>query len=87
MSLATKDGVNRLHERQDNRERLEEHHAILDWLTPIDYAAQQSDFIRRRQERTGQWLLKSNECLEWLNQSKQTLFFPLIQINQRRQRS
>jgi hypothetical protein len=30
--------------------------AILDWLTPIDYAPQQSDFISRQQAGTGQTL-------------------------------
>ena len=48
------------------------------WLTPIDYAPQQSDFINRRQEGTGQWLLNSSEFQEWLNKSKQTLFCPGI---------
>jgi hypothetical protein len=67
-----------LHEREDNRERCEEHQAILDWLTPIDYAPQQSDFISRRQEGTGQWLLDSQEFTVWLDQSKQTLFCPGI---------
>jgi predicted ATPase len=67
-----------LHERQDTRECREEHQAILDWLTLIDYAPQQSDFISRRQEGTGEWLLKSNEFQEWVNQSKQMLFCPGI---------
>jgi len=53
--------VGRLHARQDNRERLEEHQAILDWLTPVDYAPQQSGFIARQQEGTGQWLLESDQ--------------------------
>ena len=77
--------MDRLHERQDNQERRqddrqrhEEHQVILDWLTPIDYALQQSDFISRRQEGTGQWLLNSNKFQEWVNQSKQTLFCPGI---------
>ena len=47
---------------------------ILDWLTPVDYGPQQSDFIDRRQEGTGQWLLDSDDFQRWLNQSKQTLF-------------
>jgi NACHT domain len=51
---------------------------ILDWLTPIDYGPQQSDFISRRQEGTGLWLLNSSEFQGWLNQSKQTLFCPGI---------
>jgi hypothetical protein len=78
ISLATKDGVNRLHERQDNRESREEHQAILKWLTPIDYASQQSDFISRRQAGTGQWFLKSAEFQAWLGTSKKTLFCPGI---------
>jgi hypothetical protein len=48
-------------EGQDNRESGREHQAILDWLTPIDYSAQQSDIISRRQEGTGEWLLYSRE--------------------------
>jgi Cdc6-like AAA superfamily ATPase len=70
--------VDRLHERQDNRERHDEHRTILDWLTPIDYAPQHNDFIGRRKEGTGEWLLKSNEFQEWINQTRQTLFCPGI---------
>jgi Cdc6-like AAA superfamily ATPase len=70
--------VDQLNERQDNREHCEEHQAILNWLTPIDYSTQQSDFIGRRQEGTGQWLLHSDEFQAWLNTSKQTLFCPGI---------
>jgi hypothetical protein len=76
--LATKEGVDRLHERQDNRERREEQQTILDWLAPIDYAHQQNDFISRRQAGTGQWLLDSDEYQTWLKTSKQTLFCPGI---------
>jgi hypothetical protein len=66
--------VDRLNASQDNQER----RIILDWLTPIDYGVQQSDFISRRQAGTGQWLLDSNEFQEWLNQGNQTLFCPGI---------
>jgi Cdc6-like AAA superfamily ATPase len=59
------------------RER-KEHQAILDWLTAIDYAPQQNDFINRRQEGTGQWLLDSTEFQKWLETDKQTLFCPGI---------
>jgi Cdc6-like AAA superfamily ATPase len=76
--LTTKDSVNRLHERQDDRERRQENQVIVDWLTPIDYATQQSDFIARQQEGTGQWLLESDEFQEWLAKGKQTLFCPGI---------
>jgi hypothetical protein len=59
------------------RER-KEHQAILDWLTAIDYAPQQNDFISRRQEGTGRWLLDSTEFQKWLETDKQTLFCPGI---------
>ena len=72
------DGVDPLHERQDSRECHEEQQAIVDWLTSIDYAPQQSDLISRRQEGTGQWLLDSDMFHGWLNQRQQTLFCPGI---------
>jgi len=49
---------------------------ILNWLTPIDYGPQQSDFVARRQEGTGQWLLNSKVFNEWLEQGNHTLFCP-----------
>jgi Cdc6-like AAA superfamily ATPase len=70
--------VDHLIKRQNDQERRAEHRAILDWLTSIDYAPQQSDLIKRRQEGTGEWLLKSSEFQEWLDRSKQTLFCPGI---------
>lgn len=51
---------------------------ILRWLTPIDFATQQNDFISRRQEGTGRWLLDSDEFQEWVNQSGRTMFCPGI---------
>lgn len=55
-----------------------EHTAILNWLTPIDYALQYNDFINRRQPETGQWLIDSQEFQTWLDTGKQTLFCPGI---------
>lgn len=51
---------------------------MLDWLTPIDFALQQQNYIRRRKQGTGQWFLESPEFQEWLKTSKQTLFCPGI---------
>lgn len=51
---------------------------ILDWVTPVDYGPQQTDYIRRRQPGTGQWLLDSPEFQTWLKTDKQTLFCPRI---------
>ncbi|KAJ6438029.1 putative AC9 transposase [Purpureocillium lavendulum] len=56
----------------------QEQRVLLDWLTPIDYGLQQSDYLARRQPGTGQWLLESEEFQVWLARSKQTLFCPGI---------
>lgn len=73
-SSETKQGVDEL--RTHNHDV--ENQAIIDWLTPIDYTTQQSDFIGRRQKGTGQWLLDSEKFQWWQNNSKQTLFCPGI---------
>ncbi|KAK8000389.1 hypothetical protein PG990_012989 [Apiospora arundinis] len=77
----TRDNVVRLAKVQDEfvkRQGLQDHQEILDWLTPIDFAAQQSDFIRRRQSGTGQWLLDSPEYRKWVEERKGALFCPGI---------
>ncbi|KAG9230726.1 ankyrin repeat protein, partial [Amylocarpus encephaloides] len=56
----------------------EEDRTILDWLTPIDFTAQQHDNISQRQAGTGQWLLDSDEFQSWIQTDKQTLFCPGI---------
>ncbi|KAF7507240.1 hypothetical protein GJ744_010798 [Endocarpon pusillum] len=64
----------RLNRGEDDRER----QTILDWLTSVDYASQQSNLISRRQAGTGQWLLGSAEFQGWLRTENQTLFCPGI---------
>jgi Cdc6-like AAA superfamily ATPase len=61
-------------DRQDTRGHREERRVILDWLTPIDYATQQSDFTSRWQTGSGQWLLDSAEFKAWVDNKNQNLF-------------
>jgi len=73
-SRLTRDNVVMLVRSQEDQGR----QTILDWVTKIDYAPQQSDSISRRQEGTGQWLLDSEEYQSWLETNNQTLFCPGI---------
>lgn len=62
----------------DQLNQLQERQNILDWLTSVDYSTQHNDFLSRRQEGTGQWLLESEQFQKWLDQSTETLFCPGI---------
>jgi len=73
-----KHSLDRLQDYEVCREAAQLRQTVLNWLTPIDYAPQQSDYIGRRQPGTGQWLLDSAEYQAWLKTSKQTLFCPGI---------
>ncbi|KAL6897202.1 ankyrin repeat-containing domain protein [Trichoderma evansii] len=54
----------------------QKHQEILNWLTPIDFAPQQSDYIRIRQPGTCHWFLASDKYLSFIKSDKQTLFCP-----------
>ncbi|KAF3076556.1 Ankyrin repeat, PH and SEC7 domain containing protein secG [Trichoderma lentiforme] len=71
---STKADVSYIKSNLDNDEDLR----ILEWVTSIDYGSQQSDFLRRREPGTGQWLIDSREYQDWLGARKQTLFCPGI---------
>jgi len=50
---------------------------ILEWLSPLDFTAQQSDFLSRRQKGTANWFLESTEFNNWLGGDySKTLFCP-----------
>jgi len=70
--------VEELHGRQDTEEAMRDRQRILDWLTPIDHASEQRDAISRRQQGTGEWLLRSQTYQYWLSTDSRTLFCPGI---------
>ena len=74
LSQATKEGVDRLNRLHDDSEC----RRIENWLCTVDYGAQQSDFINRREEGTGLWLLESNSFQNWVSGDERTLFCPGI---------
>ena len=66
---ALNERVGTLQLENDQQERL----ALLEWLTPLNFPAQQSFFYSRRQKDTGQWLLQSAEFKTWMSGSRSTL--------------
>ena len=69
-----KQGVDELNKTRQGQER----QSIGDWLSSADHSVQHNDFINRRQEGTGQWLLDSLEYTSWRSGSTSTLFCPGI---------
>ena len=73
-TFSVKKGTDRLNKLQDDQESL----AVLEWLTSIDFATQQQDFIGRRQPGTGQWFLESEQYQAWIESDQQIIFCPGI---------
>lgn len=67
-----KKSVDKLVDAYNDKKRID----ILDWLTSVDYSAQLSDYLERRQEGTGEWLLSSNEFQTWIQNKEHMLFCP-----------
>jgi hypothetical protein len=70
----TRDNTVKLVRYQEDKEQ----QAILEWLTPTDYALQQNAFLKQRQAGSGKWLLDSAEFKSWLETKNQTLLCPGI---------
>ena len=65
-------------DRVSSHQAQQRHSQILDWLSPDDYSAQQTDLFRRCKEGTWQWLLNSHEFKLWLRGERFTLSCPGI---------
>lgn len=61
-----------------DKQNLQQHNTIMQWLSLTDFPAQKKDIISRRQEDTGQWFLDAPEFKRWLQGSDKTLFCPGI---------
>ncbi|KAI1738955.1 hypothetical protein F4680DRAFT_466763 [Xylaria scruposa] len=51
---------------------------IVNWLSPIDFFARQTDLTSQQQEGTGIWFLESPEFSDWVKGVNTTLFCPGI---------
>jgi hypothetical protein len=68
------DTIQQDQDRQKQDQDLQRHCLIMDWLSPDEFSAQQSDFMARRQADTGRWFLNSHEFTEWVHGTSPTLF-------------
>jgi hypothetical protein len=59
---------------QENKLRDEESRRIVEWLSPLDFSADQIDYYNIREKGTGEWILDTDEFKEWINGSKRTLW-------------
>ena len=75
-SKASRRVIESLDERVRNLQLEEdrtERQALLRWLTPLNFPAQQIVFFSKRQEGTGRWLLDSTEFKTWMSTPGKTL--------------
>ncbi|QGI59828.1 hypothetical protein CEK27_003799 [Fusarium fujikuroi] len=61
-SLHIAEGIGHLQHSQISVHQKE----VLDWISPVDYAPQQSEIFSRREPGTGEWLLESDEYNSWV---------------------
>jgi hypothetical protein len=54
----------------------QERRTIVDWLSPLNFKVSQSEFLQKREHGTGQWLLESQEFLDWRDGTSETLWCP-----------
>lgn len=76
--IGVQETVNVISKNVDSLQNDQERRAIIEWLDATDYSAQQRDHLEKRQKRTCEWLLESDEFRSWLAEAGQTLFCPGI---------
>ncbi|KAL4875863.1 hypothetical protein BJY04DRAFT_223608 [Aspergillus karnatakaensis] len=69
IAYQTKETVGHIRQYQLEQQRNE----ILNWLSNINYASKHTDNLSRREEGTGDWLLKTGEFQGWIDGDQQTL--------------
>ncbi|KAI2617638.1 hypothetical protein GGS26DRAFT_403231 [Hypomontagnella submonticulosa] len=65
-------GVKQIQAGQKSRQDDE----LLEWLTPLNFGQQQSEYCEIRQQGTGQWFLSCESYRDWVDGMNQILFCP-----------
>lgn len=73
MTCEIKAGVDRLNAREDAQIAEQNRQSLLDWLGDTDYISHQQVVLAKRQHGTGNWFLRSEEFLQWVDLDKTTM--------------
>ncbi|KAK5994169.1 Ankyrin-2-like protein [Cladobotryum mycophilum] len=71
-SQTIRQDVARLVDHQEDQQR----QALLNWISEIDYTAQQNDLVSRREPGSRKWLFSSKEYNHWSSEKGSILFCP-----------
>ncbi|KAJ7576518.1 ankyrin repeat-containing domain protein [Mycena floridula] len=63
---AVRQGVERLHEREDNNKHAKQRGKFLQWISQLDFHSIQESTLSKRTEGTGIWLLRNPQFLDWM---------------------
>ncbi|XRM45154.1 hypothetical protein ABZX51_008254 [Aspergillus tubingensis] len=69
VAFTTKELVHRVNNTMEDKAQ----HKLLEWLTTVNYATQQGEYFKRRQEGTGKWLLGTDKFQQWINNENKNL--------------
>ncbi|KAJ8121182.1 hypothetical protein ONZ43_g2301 [Nemania bipapillata] len=69
-----KENLQEVTREADAERKNEEFEKITSWLSPLDFAAKQIDFLNRRQSGTGEWLLSEPSFQDWVDGKERTLW-------------
>ncbi|RDW76303.1 uncharacterized protein DSM5745_06295 [Aspergillus mulundensis] len=70
MNISQNATLEKIHQSQ----RTQEEEKVLQWLTDVDFGAKQTDYIRRRQPGTSEWILQTAEFKHWVDTPGALLF-------------
>ncbi|KAJ7600180.1 ankyrin repeat-containing domain protein [Mycena floridula] len=69
-------GVDKLNDREDDKERAKQHAEFLQWISPLDFHLTQTTTFGRHAVGTGTWLLQDSRFLDWLQGTMRLLWCP-----------
>lgn len=72
--FTVRDDVSSLQSQQEEENRQK----IIKWFSEVDYSRIQLDYLSRREEGTGQWMLDCANFQRWISEDNLTLFCPGI---------